>query len=198
MESFAKRFVLSYLLVFGLFCVESEGMQRSKSSSDILSQHQATLVAHKRGSSDPVTMKEKVICSARDFQELTLDEAKRLKSVTFRGMKINEEFVEKFWSIFGGDVVIESLSFDHCLPSNGFSFSDIIAGGCPSSSLKITSCGITVDEASDILLQANPYSVRSIDFSGNKFKKRDSNFQEMLRLRVYDRMCLDRMDLCVN
>ncbi|ORX79491.1 hypothetical protein BCR32DRAFT_300818 [Anaeromyces robustus] len=139
------------------------------------------------------------ICNMLDFQKLTLDDTKELESVTFRDMEINEEFVDNFWNVFKDDITIKSLSFDHCFSSsNGFSFSDIIAGGCPSNSLKITNCNITVDEASDILLNANPYSIRFIDFSGNQFKKSDSDFQEMLKLRVYDRMCLDQMDLCVN
>ncbi|KAG4084682.1 hypothetical protein H8356DRAFT_1298803 [Neocallimastix lanati (nom. inval.)] len=138
------------------------------------------------------------ICNMQEFQKLILDDVKEVKSVNFRGMEVNEEFVDRFWNVFGNDVTIEDLSFDHCFSSNGFSFSDIIAGGCPSNSLKITNCDITVDEASDILLQVNPYTVRFIDFSGNKFKQGDSNFQEMLKLRVYDRLCLEQANLCVN
>lgn len=138
------------------------------------------------------------ISNMKDFNKLASIEAKELKSVTFCGMEINEEFVEKFWNVFTDSVVIKKLNFDRCSCANGFHYADLIASGTPSESLKITNCGLSVEEASDILLQANPYTLRYVDFSGNKFKKSDFDFQEMLKDRVIDRLCLDQADLCVN
>lgn len=170
MEGLARRFVLSSLLVFGLFCVESEGMQRSKSSSDILSQHQVALITHKRASSDPVTMREKVraieICNVEDFQKLTLDEAKKLKSVTFRGMEINEEFVDKFWELFGEG--IDYLKFDRCSLAQGETFHDLLYGEYMVKHLEINDSPLTDDDAIETFRSVYPWLLKSVTFSGMK------------------------------
>ena len=172
MKRFARRFVLPSLLVFGLFCVESEGMQRSKSRSDILSQHQAASITHKRGSSDPVTMQEKVraieICNVDDFQQLTLDEAKKLKSVTFRNMEINEKFVEKFWELFSSGV--DNLTFDQCNLSDDCDFSDLLDGDYQVTSLSFTSCGIDLDDVDSILCRVYPYYIKNLNLTNNGLK----------------------------
>jgi len=139
------------------------------------------------------------ISHMEDFRKFTLfDDIKELPSVTFHHMEINEEFNERFWNVFTDNVTIKNLIFDHCSCSEGFSFDDFIAGGCPSDSLTITNCDLSVEEASAVLLQTNPYTVQHVDFSGNKFESSDLDFQEMLERLVDDRLCLDRRDLCVK
>lgn len=139
------------------------------------------------------------ISNMEDFRKFTLlDDTKELPSVAFHHMEINEEFNEKFWNVFTDNITIKNLIFDHCSCSEGFSFDDLIASGCPSDSLTITNCGLSVKEASAVLLQTNPYTVQHVDFSGNGFKKSDLDFQKMLERFVEDRLCLNRKDLCVK
>ncbi|OUM56566.1 hypothetical protein PIROE2DRAFT_18775 [Piromyces sp. E2] len=105
-------------------------------------------------------MQEKVIFDSKDFQKLTLDDAKKLKSVIFQGMEIDEEFVDKFWELFSDRV--NDLSFKGCHTSKGYSFSDLFDS--------------LYHDAGRVLSLTSPYVIRTIDFSGNKFNNRDVLF----------------------
>ena len=41
------------------------------------------------------------ICNMQEFQKLILDDVKEVKSVNFRGMEVNEEFVDGFGTYLG-------------------------------------------------------------------------------------------------
>jgi len=137
-----------------------------------LSQHQAALIAHKRGSSDPVTMQEKVraieICNVDDFQKLTSDDTKKLKSVTFRDMKIDEIFVEKFWELFSSGV--DNLTFDQCNLSEDCNFSDLFDGDYQVTNLSFTRCGIELDDIDSILCRVYPYCIKNLNLTNNGLK----------------------------
>ncbi|ORX82375.1 hypothetical protein BCR32DRAFT_292687 [Anaeromyces robustus] len=115
-------------------------------------------------------MQEKVraieICNVKDFQKLTQDEAKKLKSVTFRNMEINEKFVEKFWELFSSGV--DNLTFDQCNLSDDCNFSDLLDGDYQVTSLFFTSCGIELDDVDSILCRdpADSYEQDSVIMEG--------------------------------
>lgn len=193
-----KKLVFGSCLAFALFYGDCLGMERTKSDSDVLSSRKATSVTRERRSSDPVTTQEKAhaieITSMKQFRELTSDQTKKLNSVTFREVEINEEFVNKFWELFSNGV--NELSFESCHTVDGYFFSDLFDSLYQVVDLKVIDCQLDIQDASGVLSLVSPYVIRTIDFSGNKFKGRDALFSSMIKQKVRGRMCLDAPVLC--
>ena len=193
-----KRFVFCSCLALALFNIDCLGMEMIKSDSDILSQHKADSVTHGRMLSDPVTAKEKAhaieITSMKQFRKLTSDQTKELKSVTFREMEINEEFVDKFWELFSCG--IKELSFESCHAVDGYTFSYLFDSLYQVVNLKIIGCELSIEDAGAILSLVSPYVIRIIDFSKNTFSSVDASFVSMVKQKVTGRMCLDTPILC--
>lgn len=144
------------------------GMKRIKSDSDVLSLHEIASAERKSRSSDFITAQKKAytieITSMAQFRELTKDQTRELKSVTFRGMKINEEFVNKFWELFSCG--INELSFESCYTVDDYSFSDLFDGDYSVRKLIIKSNDLTVDDVDSIFALVYPYLIRHFVFGG--------------------------------
>ena len=192
-----KKLILG-LAVCCLFCENCSGMlQRSKSDSNVL-QSKPVSVVHVRKSSDPVTAQEKAhaieITSMDQFRKLTRDQTKELNSVTFREIEVSEEFIDKFGELFSNGV--NKLSFKRCHTVSGYTFSYLFDSLYQVVNLEIIDCELTIEDADTILSLISPYVIRTIDFSGNRFNKRDTYFKNMVERWITNRVCLDKPILC--
>ncbi|ORY55998.1 hypothetical protein LY90DRAFT_701896 [Neocallimastix californiae] len=106
------------------------------------------------------------ICNMKDFQKLTLDDTKELKSVTFRNMEVNGEFVDKFWELFSSGMKV--LSFEDCWTVDNYSFSDLFDGDYSVRRLVIKSNDLTIDDVDSIFSLVYPYLIRQFVFSSNQ------------------------------
>lgn len=193
-----KKFVFGSYLALALFNIDCLGMEKIKGDSDILFRHKADSVTRGRSLSDPVITKEKArdieVTSMEQFRKLTIDQTKELESVTFRRMEINEEFVNKFWELFSAGV--DKLSFENCHTANGYTFSYLFDSLYQVVNLKIIDCELSIEDADTILSLVSPYVIRTIDFSENRFSKRDASFKDMIERWITNRVCLDKPILC--
>lgn len=168
-----KKFVFGFCLALALFNIDCLGMERIKSDSDILSQHKADSVTHGRRLSDPVTAKEKAhaieITSMTQFRKLTSDQTKELKSVTFRGMEINKEFVDKFSELFYDD--LDTLKFRDCILKEGMNYHTLFAGTYTLRHLEIKSSEFTDADAIETFCCIYPYLLKSVIFLSKSLDK---------------------------
>lgn len=176
-NSFAKCLAFCICIASTINYEDCFGMPKSKSDSDILSHDKSIQISHERRLSDPVTVQEKAhaikITSMEQFRKLTSTQAKELRSVTFNGVEISEEFVYKFWELFPRG--IDKLVFDGCVTTEDWKFSSLMDGEYEVKKFSVVNSNITLEDVDSILCLVYIYAIESFDFSGNNLNITDFN-----------------------
>lgn len=151
----------------------------------------------KKSYSLPVTKKEidevMHILKKDDFLAISPEEANEIKSISFEGIEIDYDFSEHFRSIIENG--LESIIFKGCRLASDCRYSDLFDYTMGVTNLEIVDCKIRLDDLNELLYRTNPHSVRTIRLSGNDLGKYGLSFEEILKKRVFGRMCLDKLDL---
>jgi len=109
----------------------------------------------------PIAIK---ITSMGQLKKMTENNTKKLTTITFHKMEINEEFIEIFWKLFSKG--IDNLEFDQCILLEDYKYSNLLDGDYQVKYLKIIGNNLTLDDIDSIFSLLYPYTIRKITLIG--------------------------------
>ncbi|KAL6610865.1 hypothetical protein U3516DRAFT_782670 [Neocallimastix sp. 'constans'] len=109
------------------------------------------------------------ITNMEQFNAITVKQAKKLKCVTFRGMEINGQFVDKFGELFYDD--LDTLKFHNCVLESGMNYHTLFAGTYTLRHLEIKSRDLTDDDAVETFCCIYPWLLKSVVFSSDNLNR---------------------------
>ena len=168
--------------VFGSMCDDVRGMMCVPAPRD-----------HTILRNDGKIIKTLEVNNVDELYDLPLEAVYKIERLSFNNIAITDKLVRSLDRIR----TVDNLSFYECVSAD-YSFADLIGTGCPSDSLSIIKCGLSIEQARRVLISVDPHSVRHIDFSQNGFDQNSYEFRELLRNYVNGVMLLDQMQLCVD
>ncbi len=131
-----------------------------------------------------------LITSEEQFLKIDKSNISFVTGLRFEGFSLSENFFSHFSEIIEGEFY--KIEFINCSLEEGITFADIL-DSCNTINLSIINCSINESDLAEVLMRINPYCIKNIDLSKNRFT---SSVIETLKSKILGRLSLNT--ICLN